>query len=153
MHRNEKWKKGVCNLAHMLLVIIPHEKLTSREPNSQLKESSLQLPRQQQWLPVWSVLSSTRLWSIKGNPTLRELIKWLVDKGLDAYSIPCGSCLLFNNMFPRHMDQMDKKVVDLARDVAKMEIPPYRRHLDLMVACEDEEENDIDIPQISVYFR
>lgn len=92
-------------------------------------------------------------WTIKGNPTLRELIKWLADKGLDAYSISCGSCLLFNSMFPRHKERMDKKVVDLARDVAKMEIPPYRRHLDLMVACEDEEENDIDIPQISVYFR
>ncbi|KAK1437031.1 hypothetical protein QVD17_02816 [Tagetes erecta] len=92
-------------------------------------------------------------WTIKGNPTLRELIKWLADKGLDAYSISCGSCLLYNNMFPRHKDRMDKKVVDLARDVAKMEIPPYRRHLDLMVACEDEEENDVDIPQVSVYFR
>lgn len=92
-------------------------------------------------------------WTIKGNPTLRELIKWLADKGLDAYSISCGSCLLFNSMFPRHKERMDKKVVDLARDVAKMEIPPYRRHLDLMVACEDDEENDIDIPQISVYFR
>ncbi|KAI3819474.1 hypothetical protein L1987_13313 [Smallanthus sonchifolius] len=92
-------------------------------------------------------------WTIKGNPTLQELIKWLADKGLDAYSISCGSCLLYNSMFPRHKDRMDKKVVDLARDVAKMEIPPYRRHLDLMVACEDEEENDIDIPMVSVYFR
>ncbi|GKA88515.1 ubiquitin-activating enzyme E1 1-like protein isoform X2, partial [Tanacetum coccineum] len=88
-------------------------------------------------------------WTIKGNPTLRELIKWLADKGLDAYSISCGSCLLFNSMFPRHKERMDKKVVDLARDVAKMEIPAYRRHLDLMVACEDEEENDIDIPQVN----
>ncbi|KAL8225130.1 hypothetical protein R6Q57_017687 [Mikania cordata] len=91
-------------------------------------------------------------WTIKGNPTLRELIKWLSDKGLDAYSISCGSCLLYNSMFPRHKDRMDKKVVDLARNVAKMEIPPYRHHLDLMIACEDEEENDIDIPQVSVYF-
>ncbi|KAI3760388.1 hypothetical protein L1987_50783 [Smallanthus sonchifolius] len=92
-------------------------------------------------------------WTIKGNPTLRELIKWLSDKGLDAYSISCGSCLLYNSMFPRHKDRMDKTVVDLARTVAKLEIPPYRRHLDLMVACEDEEENDVDIPQVSVYFR
>ncbi|GKB25986.1 ubiquitin-activating enzyme E1 1-like protein isoform X2 [Tanacetum coccineum] len=73
--------------------------------------------------------------------------------GLDAYSISCGSCLLFNSMFSRHNERMDKKVVDLARDVAKMEIPSYLRHLDLMVACEDEEENDIDISQVSVYFR
>ncbi|GJS24057.1 ubiquitin-activating enzyme E1 1-like protein isoform X2 [Tanacetum coccineum] len=72
------------------------------------------------------------------------------ESGLDAYSISCGSCLLFNIMFSRHNERMDKKVVDLARDVAKMEIPSYLRHLDLMVACEDEEENDIDISQVEI---
>ncbi|XP_019234013.1 PREDICTED: ubiquitin-activating enzyme E1 1-like isoform X2 [Nicotiana attenuata] len=92
-------------------------------------------------------------WVIKDNPTLRELIQWLADKGLNAYSISCGSCLLFNSMFPRHKERMDKKVVDLARDVAKVELPPYRCHLDVVVACEDDEDNDVDIPLVSVYFR
>ncbi|KAK6145242.1 hypothetical protein DH2020_022062 [Rehmannia glutinosa] len=92
-------------------------------------------------------------WIIKDNPTLRELLQWLADKGLNAYSISFGSCLLYNSMFPRHKDRMDKKVVDLARDVAKVELPPYRDHLDVVVACEDDEDNDVDIPQISVYFR
>ncbi|XP_011080780.1 ubiquitin-activating enzyme E1 1 [Sesamum indicum] len=92
-------------------------------------------------------------WIIKGNPTLRELLQWLADKGLNAYSISFGSCLLYNSMFPRHKERMDKKVADLARDVAKVELPPYRDHLDVVVACEDDEDNDVDIPQISVYFR
>ncbi|KAK2376518.1 ubiquitin-activating enzyme E1 [Trifolium repens] len=92
-------------------------------------------------------------WIIKDNPTLRELLDWLRAKGLNAYSISCGSCLLYNSMFPRHKDRMDKKVVDLARDVAKMEIPSYRRHIDVVVACEDDDDNDIDIPQVSIYFR
>ncbi|GFZ19660.1 ubiquitin-activating enzyme 1 [Actinidia rufa] len=92
-------------------------------------------------------------WIVKDNPTLRELLKWLSDKGLNAYSISYGSCLLYNSMFPRHRERMDKKVVDLARDVAKVELPPYRHHLDVVVACEDDEDNDIDIPQISIYFR
>ncbi|KAL2899318.1 Ubiquitin-activating enzyme E1 2 [Bienertia sinuspersici] len=92
-------------------------------------------------------------WVLKGNPSLKELIRWLKDKGLNAYSISCGSCLLFNSMFPRHMERMDKKIVDLATDVAKVEIPPYRRHLDVVVACEDDDDNDIDIPLVSVYFR
>ena len=38
-------------------------------------------------------------------------------------------------------------------EVAKFEILAYRRHLDVVVACEDDEDNDIDIPQISIYFR
>ncbi|CAA2969374.1 ubiquitin-activating enzyme E1 1-like isoform X2 [Olea europaea subsp. europaea] len=92
-------------------------------------------------------------WIIKGNPTLGELLKWLEDKGLNAYSISFGSCLLYNSMFPRHKERMDKKIVDLAREVAKAELPPHRHHLDIVVACEDDEDNDIDIPQISVYFN
>ncbi|CAM8967912.1 unnamed protein product [Rhodiola kirilowii] len=92
-------------------------------------------------------------WAIKDDPTLRELLKWLQDKGLNAYSISHGSCLLYNSMFPRHKDRMDKKMVDLARDIAKAEIPPYRRHFDVVVACDNDEGDDIDIPQISIYFK
>ncbi|KAL6341445.1 hypothetical protein AAG906_032564 [Vitis piasezkii] len=91
-------------------------------------------------------------WILKDNPTLRELLQWLKDKGLNAYSISCGSCLLYNSMFPRHRERMDKKVVDLAREVAKVELPAYRSHLDVVVACEDDEDNDIDIPQVSIYY-
>ncbi|XVF46203.1 hypothetical protein PTKIN_Ptkin03bG0008700 [Pterospermum kingtungense] len=92
-------------------------------------------------------------WILKDNPTLRELLQWLKDKGLNAYSISYGSCLLYNSMFPRHKERMDKKIVDLAQEVAKAELPPNRRHLDVVVACEDDEDNDIDIPQISIYYR
>ncbi|KAF3502546.1 hypothetical protein F2Q69_00045420 [Brassica cretica] len=91
-------------------------------------------------------------WVIKGNPTLKELLKWLKEKGLNAYSISVGSCLLYNSMFPRHKERMDKRVVDLARDVAKVELPAYRRHLDVVVACEDDNDNDVDIPLVSVYY-
>ncbi|KAL6534408.1 E1 ubiquitin-activating protein [Orobanche hederae] len=92
-------------------------------------------------------------WILRDNPTLRELLQWLKNKGLNAYSISFGSCLLYNSMFPRHRDRMDRMMVDLVRDVARAELPPYRRHFDVIVACEDDDDNDIDIPQISIYFR
>ena len=92
-------------------------------------------------------------WTVEGDLTLRELLQWIKDKGLDAYSISCGSSLLYNNMFPKHKERMDRKVVDLAREVAKVEVPPKRRHLDVVVACEDEEGEDIDVPLVSIYFR
>lgn len=92
-------------------------------------------------------------WILRDNPTLRELLQWLKNKGLNAYSISYGSCLLYNSMFPRHRDRMDRKMAELARDVGKVELPPYRRHFDVVVACEDDEDNDVDIPQISIYFR
>ncbi|KAF0889889.1 hypothetical protein E2562_033858 [Oryza meyeriana var. granulata] len=92
-------------------------------------------------------------WTITGNITLRELLDWLKEKGLNAYSISCGTSLLYNSMFPRHKERLDKKVVDVAREVAKVEVPPYRRHLDIVVACEDDDDNDVDIPLVSIYFR
>ncbi|XP_058077035.1 ubiquitin-activating enzyme E1 2-like isoform X2 [Magnolia sinica] len=92
-------------------------------------------------------------WVIRENMTLRELLKWLKERGLNAYSISCGTCLLYNSMFPRHRERMDRRVVDLAREVAKVEVPQYRNHLDVVVACEDDDDNDIDIPLISIYFR
>lgn len=73
-------------------------------------------------------------------------------EGLRAYSISCGSCLLFNSMLP-NKERMDKKVVDLAREVAKLEVPQYRGHVDVVVASEDEDDDDVDIPMVSVYFR
>jgi ubiquitin-activating enzyme E1 len=92
-------------------------------------------------------------WSIKGNLTIAELLQWFSDKGLSAYSISCGTCLLYNNMFARHKERLQKKVVDVAREVAKVEVREYRRHIDIVVACEDDDEKDVDIPLVSVYFR
>nr|XP_043607335.1 ubiquitin-activating enzyme E1 1-like isoform X2 [Erigeron canadensis] len=89
-------------------------------------------------------------WTIEGNPTVRELIKWLAEKGLYAHTFFLRSCLLYTDIMPNHKDRMDRKVVDLARDVCKMGIPPCRRHLDLIAVCQDEDENDIDIPCLSV---
>lgn len=92
-------------------------------------------------------------WILEDNPTLRELLQWLQNKGLNAYSISYGSCLLYNSMFPKHKERMDRKMVDLAKEVAKADLPPYRKHFDVVVACEDDEDNDVDIPQISIYFK
>ncbi|XP_078447049.1 ubiquitin-activating enzyme 1 [Wolffia australiana] len=92
-------------------------------------------------------------WSVHQDLTLRELLGWLKTRGLNAYSISCGTSLLYNSMFPRHKDRLDRKVVEVAKDVAKIDLPPYRRHLDVVVACEDDDDNDIDIPLVSVYFK
>ena len=37
--------------------------------------------------------------------------------------------------------------------VAKLQIPAKRKHFDIVVACEDEEGEDIDVPLVSVKFR
>lgn len=133
-HKREDYRNTFANLA------LPLFSMAEPVPPKVLKHHDMS----------WTIWDR---WVLKGNPTLRELLQWLEDKGLNAYSVSCGSSLLYNSMFPRHKDRMDKKVVDLVREVAKVDIPPYRRHVDLVVACEDDEGNDIDIPLISAYFR
>lgn len=133
-HKREDYRNAFANLA------LPLFSMAEPVPPKVLKHDDMS----------WTIWDR---WVLKGNPTLRELLQWLEDKGLNAYSVSCGSSLLYNSMFPRHKDRMDKKVVDLVREVAKVHIPPYRRHVDLVVACEDDEGNDIDIPLISAYFR
>lgn len=133
-HKREDYRNTFANLA------LPLFSMAEPVPPKVLKHHDMS----------WTIWDR---WVLKGNPTLRELLQWLEDKGLNAYSVSCGSSLLYNSMFPRHKDRMDKKVVDLVREVAKVHIPPYRRHVDLVVACEDDEGNDIDIPLISAYFR
>ncbi|KAL8094374.1 ubiquitin-activating enzyme E1 1-like isoform X2 [Apium graveolens] len=136
MHRVEDFRNTFANLA------LPLFSIAEPVPPKVVKHRNMS----------WSIWDR---WIVKDNPTLRELLQWFSNKGLNAYSISCGSCLLYNNMFPHHKDRMDKKVVDLAREVAKLEIPSYRHHLDVVVACEDDEDDeiDLDIPQISIYFR
>eukprot|EP00882_Tetradesmus_deserticola_P019915 GHRQ01021466.1.p2 GENE.GHRQ01021466.1~~GHRQ01021466.1.p2 ORF type:complete len:106 (+),score=18.45 GHRQ01021466.1:180-497(+) len=37
--------------------------------------------------------------------------------------------------------------------VAKQVLPPGRRHFDVVVACEDEEGEDLDVPLVSIRFK
>lgn len=90
---------------------------------------------------------------MKGNPNLRELLQWLKNKGLNAYNISYGSCLLYSCMLQRHAERMYKTMVDLVVDVAKAELLAYRHHFDVVVTCVDEDDNEVDIPLVSVYFK
>lgn len=133
-HKVESYRNTFANLA------LPLFSMAEPVPPKVIKHQDL----------TWTVWDR---WILRDNPTLRELLQWLKNKGLNAYSISYGSCLLFNSMFPRHKDRMDRKMWELAREVGKAELPGYRRHFDVVVACEDDEDNDVDIPQISIYFR
>lgn len=77
----------------------------------------------------------------------------LQTRSLEAYSISCGQSLLYNNIFPKHKDRLGKHMSELVQTVAKTEIPSYRTHFDVVVACEDEDGEDMDVPLVSIRFR
>ena len=92
-------------------------------------------------------------WVLEGDMTVLEVLEWFRARGLEAYSISCGQSLLYNNIFPKHKERMNKKMSGLVVSVAKMEIPEWRNHFDVVVACEDEEGEDLDVPLVSIKFR
>lgn len=92
-------------------------------------------------------------WILEGDLTVQEVLAWFSERGLVAYSISCGQSLLYNQLFPKHKERLGKKMSELVTSVAKMEIPAYRRHFDVVVACEDEEGEDLDVPLVSIQFR
>ena len=82
-----------------------------------------------------------------------QVLDWFGARALRAYSISCGQSLLYNNIFPKHKERLDKKMSDLVVSVAKQEVPAWRRHFDVVVACEDDEGEDLDVPLVSIQFR
>ncbi|MFS7945623.1 putative ubiquitin/SUMO-activating enzyme E1, THIF-type NAD/FAD binding, ubiquitin-activating enzyme [Helianthus anomalus] len=92
-------------------------------------------------------------WILRDDPTLGELLQWLESKGLEVFIISFGSYFLYNRMGSSHGDRMEKKMVSLAKEVAKADLPAYRRHFDVVVNCDDSDGKNVDIPQISIYFR
>ena len=85
--------------------------------------------------------------------TVAELLAWFEAKGLTAYSVSCGQSLVYNNIFPKHKERLGRKVSEVVAEVCKLEVPPSRRHFDVVVACEDEEGEDVDVPLVSIQFR
>eukprot|EP00270_Netrium_digitus_P011470 TRINITY_DN3658_c0_g2_i1.p1 TRINITY_DN3658_c0_g2~~TRINITY_DN3658_c0_g2_i1.p1 ORF type:complete len:761 (-),score=244.34 TRINITY_DN3658_c0_g2_i1:199-2184(-) len=130
----EKLRNTFANLA------LPLFSMAEPVPTKQYKYNDLE----------WTVWDR---WIVEGDVTLAELLEWFEKKQLSAYSISCGTALLYNIVYPKHRERMQRKVSELAREIAKIDIPPKRRHFDIVVACEDADGEDLDVPLISIRFR
>lgn len=60
---------------------------------------------------------------------------------------------MYNVLFPAHSKRLSRKVSELYTEVCKQKIPDYRNVFDVVVACEDEDGEDLDVPAVSVKFR
>ena len=98
----------------------------------------------------WSIWDR---WILEGDLTVQEVIDHFEAKGLIAYSMSVGASLVYNNIFPKHRERLNQKLSELVQTIAKMEIPAKRRHFDIVIACEDDDGEDVDIPMVSIKFR
>ena len=90
-------------------------------------------------------------WVLEDDLTVQQLLDWFSRRAMNVYSISCGSALLYNNIFPRHKERLNKRVSELVSSVANADIPEWRSHFDVVVACEEEDgDDDIDVPLVSI---
>lgn len=133
-HSIEKYRNSFANLA------LPLFSMAEPAPAKVIKHRDLS----------WTLWDR---WVIEGNLTVQELLDWFQAKGLTAYSISCMQTILYNKIFPKHRERLNLKLANLVQDVAKLVIPPSRHHFDLVVSCEDDARNDVDVPLVSIYYR
>eukprot|EP01025_Chloroclados_australasicus_P042611 TRINITY_DN4529_c0_g2_i1.p1 TRINITY_DN4529_c0_g2~~TRINITY_DN4529_c0_g2_i1.p1 ORF type:complete len:1048 (-),score=190.46 TRINITY_DN4529_c0_g2_i1:257-3400(-) len=98
----------------------------------------------------WSVWDR---WVVEGDITVQELVDWFKKKGMECYSISCGTALIYNNVFPKHQERLGKKISEMVQMVAKIELPEWRQFVDVVAACEDENGDDVDVPLISIKYK
>lgn len=91
-------------------------------------------------------------WVLDNDPTVSELLAWFEDKKLEAYSISFGQSLLYNNIFPKHKDRLKSKLSTLVKTIGKADLPKQRSCFDIVVACEDEDGEDVDAPLVSIKY-
>lgn len=92
-------------------------------------------------------------WILEGDLTVQEVIAWFSERGIEAYGISVGTSMLYSNFYPKHKERVHKKLSELVMTVGKLEIPPWRDHFDVSVACDDEDGEILDVPVVSIKFR
>ena len=66
----------------------------------------------------------------------------------------CGSSAVPPTLQPPPLPAPRRpQMSELMVTVAKQELPPSRKHFDVVVACEDEEGEDIDVPLVSIKYK
>lgn len=88
-----------------------------------------------------------------GDLTVEEFMNLLKEKDLHLYSISHGAALIYNTIFPKHVNRKKSKLSQLVLQLSKKEFPEWKKHFDIVVACEDAEGKDVDIPLVSIKFK
>ena len=92
-------------------------------------------------------------WRLHQDVTVQGLMDWFQEKGLTVCSISSGTALIYNDFFPKHKERLPRQLSEVVQTVSKIEIPSSRRHLDVVVICEDDAGEDVETPLVSIYFR
>eukprot|EP01087_Luapelamoeba_hula_P016181 TRINITY_DN495_c0_g1_i1.p1 TRINITY_DN495_c0_g1~~TRINITY_DN495_c0_g1_i1.p1 ORF type:complete len:1073 (+),score=196.51 TRINITY_DN495_c0_g1_i1:80-3298(+) len=82
------------------------------------------------------------------NITFQQFLDYFKNThGLTVVSMSCGTSLVYNPYFPAHKERLGKSIEDFVRsDVPSYSIKPQDKFINLVVLCENDEEQDVEIP-------
>lgn len=92
-------------------------------------------------------------WTLDGDLTVTQVMEWCKARGLEPYSISHGPTLLYSKFCVKHAERIDRKLSELVATIAKVALPMHRDHFDVVVGCNDDNDNEVDIPLISIKWR
>lgn len=91
---------------------------------------------------------------IEGDLTLSELMAWFRDKhNLEVSVVSLGDALLYASFMPAHKSRLGTRMSELFTSVCKGVITPTMRQLIVVVGCEDENGDEVDVPVTYIRFR
>lgn len=94
------------------------------------------------------------LWSrfeVKGPMTLAEFLQFFKDTyKLNITMISQGVCMLYSFFQPKAklLERMTMNMEEVVKKVSKRNIAPYERALVFEICCDDENEEDVEVPYV-----
>lgn len=91
---------------------------------------------------------------LNGNPTLQQFLDWFKENhNLEVQMVSQGVSMLWSSFVPakKAQERMGMKMSELVEHVSKKPIPPWTKNLLVEVMCNDENDEDVEVPYCLVH--
>ncbi|KAI9639631.1 putative ubiquitin activating enzyme [Dioszegia hungarica] len=91
---------------------------------------------------------------LPNNPTLKEMLDWFKDTHrLEITMVSQGVSMLWSSFVPpkKAAERMNMRMSELVENVSKKPIPPHVKNLLVEVMCNDEDDEDVEVPYCLIH--
>lgn len=158
----EDYKNGFVNLA-LPFFGFSEPIAAAKQKVSSKAHSTVTAKRQQYGDTEWTLWDRFEL---DGNPTLQQFLDWFKENhNLEVQMVSQGVSMLWSSFVPakkvschaetqadyQAQERMGMKMSELVEHVSKKPIPPWTKNLLVEVMCNDENDEDVEVPYCLVH--